>query len=153
MNYRLGIGVLTLSAAGLVGLVTSEGYTDRAVIPVKGDVPTVGFGTTQGVKPGDTTDPIRALARAERDVTKFEGAVKQCVHVELTQGEYDAYVRLAYNIGPTAFCGSTLVKRLNAKDYAAACAEISRFDKFHGKQLRGLTIRRAQERALCEGNN
>jgi len=34
------------------------------VIPVKGDVPTIGFGTTTGVKLGDTTTPPKALARA-----------------------------------------------------------------------------------------
>jgi lysozyme len=55
-------------------------------------------------------------------VAKFEGAVKQCVTVPLAQYEYDAYISLAYNIGPTAFCGSTLVRLLNAGDYeGGAC--------------------------------
>ena len=70
---------LTLSAAALVGIVLHEGYTDRAVIPVKGDVPTIGFGTTTGVKLGDTTTPPKALARALTDVQQFEGSLKQCV--------------------------------------------------------------------------
>ena len=52
---RRAVAALTLSAAALVGIVLHEGYTDRAVIPVKGDVPTIGFGTTSGVKIGDTT--------------------------------------------------------------------------------------------------
>ena len=51
---RKTVAALTLSAAALVGIVLHEGYTDRAVIPVKGDVPTIGFGTTTGVKLGDT---------------------------------------------------------------------------------------------------
>jgi len=46
---RRTVAALTLSAAALVGIVLHEGYTDRAVIPVKGDVPTIGFGTTTGV--------------------------------------------------------------------------------------------------------
>ena len=54
---RRTVAALTLSAAALVGIVLHEGYTDRAVIPVKGDVPTIGFGTTSGVKIGDTTTP------------------------------------------------------------------------------------------------
>ncbi len=41
---RRTVAALTLSAAALVGIVLHEGYTDRAVIPVKGDVPTIGFG-------------------------------------------------------------------------------------------------------------
>ena len=60
---RRTVAALTLSAAALVGIVLHEGYTDRAVIPVKGDVPTIGFGTTTGVKLGDTTTPPKALAR------------------------------------------------------------------------------------------
>ena len=67
-------GRTDVSAAALVGIVLHEGYTDRAVIPVKGDVPTIGFGTTTGVKLGDTTTPPKALARALTDVQQFEGA-------------------------------------------------------------------------------
>lgn len=151
MRVRVAVGALALSAAGFISLVTYESYTDRAVIPVAGDRPTIGFGTTDGVKLGDKIDPVTALARAARDVTRFEGALKQCVTVDLHQYEYDAYTQLAYNIGPTAFCGSTLVKKLNTGDYTGACAEISRWDRFKGKPLTGLTIRRAKERALCEG--
>lgn len=149
MIDRRHVAALCLSAAGLVGLVSYEGYTDRAVIPVKGDVPTIGFGTTEGVRPGDRTTPPEALARALVDVRKFEGAIKRCVGVPITQNEYDAYTQLAYNIGESAFCGSTLVKKLNAGEYEAACKEILRWDKFKGKPLPGLTKRRAKESALC----
>lgn len=65
---RKTVAALTLSAAALVGIVLHEGYTDHAVIPVKGDVPTIGFGTTTGVKLGDTTTPPKALARAPRAI-------------------------------------------------------------------------------------
>jgi lysozyme len=43
---RTAVAALGLSAAALVGLVLHEGYSDRAIIPVKGDVPTLGFGST-----------------------------------------------------------------------------------------------------------
>ena len=120
------IAVLVLSAAGLVGIAVDEGYTQKAVPDaVKGTaVPTIGFGTTGGVKMGDTTTPVKALQRKLSDIKSFEGALHQCVRVPLHQYEYDAYINLAYNIGPTAFCNSTLVKRLNARDYAGACGEI-----------------------------
>jgi lysozyme len=146
---RVKLAGLSLSAIALVGIALHEGYSDRAYIPVPGDVPTIGFGTTEGVKPGDTITPPKALQRALQDVQKFEGALKRCVKVPLHQFEYDAYISLSYNIGPTAFCGSTLVKKLNAEDYAGACAEILRWDKFKGQPLRGLTIRRQQEYQLC----
>lgn len=150
-NPRLMIAVLSLSAAGFVGVAVHEGYTDRAIIPVPGDVPTIGFGTTAGVKMGDRITPPVALGRALQDINKFEGAIKQCVRVPLHQHEYDAYVSLAYNIGPGAFCGSTLVRKLNAGDYVAACAEISRWNRAGGRVVDGLTNRREHERAQCEG--
>lgn len=146
MDKRIVIAALSLSAAGFVGIALNEGYTDKAVIPIPGDVPTLGFGTTGGVKLGDKTTPPAALARALQDVNKFEGALKKCVRVPLHQYEYDAYVDFAYNVGPTKFCGSTLVKKLNAGDYAGACAEISRWVK-----QPQLAPRRARQRAKCEG--
>ena len=151
MISRNQIASLSLSAAALVGIALHEGYRDTAYTPVPGDVPTLGFGTTEGVKPGDKITPPQALARALTDIQKFEGAIKQCVTVPLHQFEYDAYTSLAYNIGSTAFCSSTLVKRLNAQDYPAACAEILRWDKFKGQPLAGLTKRRKQENAQCLG--
>lgn len=120
-----------------------------AYIPTPGDVPTIGFGTTNGVKLGDKTTPTQALNRAMVDIQKFEGAVKSCVQVPLTQGEYDAYISLSYNIGSSAFCNSTLVKRLNQSEYALACQEILRWNRFQGKELAGLTKRRQEEYLKC----
>jgi lysozyme len=146
---RVQLASLTLSAAALVGLALSEGYTDRAVQPLPGDKWTVGFGTTDGVKAGDTIAPPKALERKLRDVQTFEGALKQCVTAPLAQHEYDAYVSLAYNIGSTAFCSSTLVRVLNAGDYTGACQQILRWDKFKGQPVRGLTVRREREYRQC----
>lgn len=151
MKARIVIGALTLSASALVGIAVHEGYRGEAYRPVPGDVPTIGFGTTDGVKPGDRIEPVQALVRKLQDVQRFEGALKQCVRVPLHQHEYDAFLSLAYNIGPGAFCGSTLVRRLNAGDYAGACAEILRWDRFRGEPLRGLTLRRQAESRQCLG--
>ena len=148
---RRSIAALSLSAVALVGLAMSEGYSDKAVIPIPGDVPTIGFGTTQGVKLGDKTTPQKALGRALRDVQKFEGAVKRCVAVPLHQYEYDAYVQLSYNIGGNAFCSSTLVRKLNGSDYPGACAEILRWDRAGGKKIPGLSNRRQAEYKQCMG--
>lgn len=157
---RKTVAALTLSAAALVGIVLHEGYADRAVIPVKGDVPTIGFGTTSGVKMGDTTTPPKALERALADVQQFEGALKTCVTVPLAQHEYDALVSFSYNVGSRAFCQSTLVRKLNAEDYAGACAELLRWRFFQGKDCAlpenarlcgGLATRRQAEYSQCLG--
>lgn len=148
---RTQLASLTLSAAALVGIALHEGYSDKAYTPVSGDVSTIGFGTTQGVKPGDSITPPKALQRALQDVQQFEGAIKRCVTAPLHQHEYDAYISLSYNIGQAAFCGSTLVRKLNAQDYAGACKEILRWDRFKGQPLPGLTNRRRAEFQQCVG--
>lgn len=162
---RMGVAALGLSAAALVALVLHEGYSDRAIIPVKGDVPTLGFGSTtradgSPVRMGDTTTPPKALARALRDIEQFEGALKTCVTVLLAQHEYDTYVSFAYNVGSRAFCQSTLVKKLNIQDYSGACQELLRWRFFQGKDCAaaehaslcgGLVKRRGDEYRQCMG--
>lgn len=148
---RTVIAALSLSAAGLVGIAQWESYTDTAVIPVKGDVPTIGFGATNGVKMGDRTTPPRALVRLLNDANSHSEGIKRCIKVPLYQHEFDAYSSLAYNIGVNAFCGSTLVVKLNSGDYTGSCEQIKRWDRFHGKQLPGLTKRRQAEYKLCIG--
>lgn len=158
---RVAIGSLALSAAALVGLAVEEGYTDGAVIPTKGDVPTIGFGATEGVKMGDKTTPVKAIGRLLKDVNKYEGAMKQCVTAPLSQGEYDVYAKFAYNIGTGGFCGSTTVRRLNQQDYKGACDAILLWKKaanydcstlINGKpnqRCYGLWERRLEAQADC----
>ena len=146
---RLVPSSLVLTAAVLVGIAVEEGFVGRAYTPVKGDVPTIGFGTTSGVKQGDTISPERALVRLLNDADKFTQSVKRCAPVPMHQYEFDAYVSLAYNIGTSAFCKSTLVKKLYAYDYEGACKEILKWDKFKGNPLPGLTKRRKEEYRIC----
>lgn len=160
---RVIVGSLSLSAAALVGLALQEGYTDAAVQPLPGDKWTQGFGSTTkadgaAVQPGDRITPPRALEQKLRDVRKFEGALKGCVTAELTQGEYDSLVSLAYNVGADAVCKSTMVRLHNAGRHAEACAQFERWTFYQGKDCRepanrcsGLAKRRAAERAMCEG--
>lgn len=155
---RVAIGSLALSAAGFVGIVLQEGYSDNAIIPTKGDVPTVGFGSTTGVKMGDTITPPRAVARAASELdTVYEAAVKRCVKAPLHQAEYDVYVDMTYNIGTAAFCQSSMVVRLNSGDYAGACNAILLWNKVGAQRCdapgnrvcAGLWKRRLASNAKC----
>lgn len=148
---RTHVAALTLSASALVGIAVHEGFRSTAYTPVPGDVATIGFGTTEGVRLGDNISVERALIRLMQDATKFEKAVKRCAPVPMYQHEFSAYVSLTYNIGETAFCSSTLAKKLNAGDYKGACDQILRWDKFKGQPLAGLTKRRQQEHQMCLG--
>lgn len=168
--FRIVVAALGLSAAGFGAVALHESYCASACIPVPGDVPTIGLGSTKDVKLGDKITPPVAIARALRELRGYEAALKGCVKVPLTQGEYDAYVDLAYNIGAHAFCSSTLVRELNAGNYTAGCARIEDFvcgpatpataakpgEKCYSRNapkrvLKGLQARRAATRATCEG--
>lgn len=127
MKPRIVIAVLSLSAAGLVGLVSREGYTERAVVPTKGDVPTVGFGSTRhsggvAVKMGDSTDPVRALIAAGAHISAEESRFRASLPgVALTQGEYDVYVDFVYNFGFGSWANSSMRRHLLAGRYREAC--------------------------------
>lgn len=155
MNPRIVVAALGLSAAGFVGVLGWEDYRERAYDDGVG-VQTYGFGTTRKpdgtpVRHGDTIKPVDAVKHAHRELTQFEGAIKRCVTVPLYQHEYDAYVSFAYNVGPAAFCSSTLVRKLNAGDYEGACNELPKWVYAGGRKLQGLVNRREAERRLCLG--
>ena len=135
MKGRIAITALTLSAAAFAGILTREGFSPEAYPdPTRGtELPTIGFGSTSGVRMGDTITPVAAINRSLREVTEFEGAIKQCVHVPLYQSEYDAYVKLTHNIGQGLFCRSQITKRLNAQDYRGACQAILLFKYSNGQ--------------------
>lgn len=151
MLKRMVVGGLSLTAAGLISIATWEGFKEEAYIPVPGDVPTIGFGSTEGVKLGDTISVPEALNRLEKDVRVAEDAVRSCVTVPLMPYEFDAYVSLSYNIGGSAFCNSTLVRKLNSGNYQGACAELKRWVYVDGRVVQGLVNRREAEYLRCIG--
>ena len=152
LQVRSALSIMALAASTLVGIAVHEGYKDEAYIPVPGDVPTIDFGRTTGVKMGDKSNPVRGLQYLLDEIDSvYAQGVRNCVTVPLYQYEFGAYVSLAYNVGVSAFCGSTLVKKLNSGDYAGACQEIDRWNKSGGKVYPGLVKRRAEERKICEG--
>lgn len=149
MKRRLVVAALSLSAAGLVSIANLEGFSEKAYIPIPGDVPTIGFGSTEGVKMGDTITVPKALERFMRDVGVAESAIGRCVKVPLSQSEYDAFTSFAFNVGGEAFCSSTLVKKLNSGDYDGACDELERWVYSQKRVVPGLVNRRQVEYRLC----
>ena len=124
---RKAVAGLSMSAAALVALVVQEGFTPTAVIPVKGDVPTLGYGSTTHidgapVRMGDATTPVKALQRTLAYTQKQDAQIKQCVKVPLHQVEYDVMADFGYQYGIGALCKSSIVAKVNAGDYAGSCA-------------------------------
>lgn len=157
-SSRIAIASLAASAAAFVGILSHEGYSEKAYPdPTYGTkVPTAGFGSTgPDITMQTRLPPVQAAQRALRDVQKFEGHLKGCIKVPLSQAEYDGYVSLAYNIGPSAFCKSGIVRELNQGNYRAACTQILRWKYSNGhdcsksSKCRGLWVRRVNEYQQC----
>ena len=114
---------------------------------------TIGIGTTiypngMKVKKGDKCTLEQAHEYLAHDMIEFEKTVNDSVKVPLSQNQFDALVSLTYNIGSTAFKNSTLLKKLNAKDFTGAADQFLVWNKGGGKVLKGLVRRREAERAL-----
>lgn len=137
VGQRIVVAALVLSAPAFVELTSDEGYTDAAVIPVKGDVPTYGFGMTKRpdgtpVRIGDRTTPVRAMRDSLAHISKDEARLRQCVKAPLFQAEWDLLVDHAYQYGPGATCGSSMVALANAGQYVGACEAYLEY-RFVGK--------------------
>lgn len=135
---RTTIGALSLSAAAFVALVAHEGYTDKAVVPVKGDRPTVGFGSTfrddgTPVQMGDTITAPQAVKRTFKHLEKDANIIKQCVTMPLLQAEFDILNDFAYQYGTAATCKSSMVRHINAGQYAEACQAYGRYKFVAGR--------------------
>ena len=114
---------------------------------------TIGYGWTQPVdgKPiraGMTIKQETAERLLKTGLVSYESDVSRLVKVGLTQGQFDALVSFTYNLGARSLSTSTLLRKLNAGDYAGAANEFQRWNKAGGKVLTGLTRRREAERAL-----
>lgn len=111
---------------------------------------TIGYGHTEGVREGDTCTMAQAEAWLGQDTMRAAIAVNKHVTVPLTQNQFDALVSLTFNIGVTAFEESTLLRKLNDKDYAGAAEEFLSW-KRAGSKRNALLQRREKEKALFEG--
>lgn len=119
----------------------------KAYKPTPDDVWTIGYGHTRGVMPTDTCTADQADAWLQNDVAGAVIAVCHLVDVPLAQAQFDALVSLVFNIGAGNFQTSTLLRKLNARDYAGAAEEFPKWNHQAGHVLDGLTTRRDAEQA------
>lgn len=140
--------MMRLSPQGRAHLKKLEGFRAKAYIPVPGDVPSIGYGFTDGVRLGDTMTLAEADARLVEELRPYEMAVWQGCTNEPNQNEFDAMVLLCFNIGPGGFKKSTVLKAHNRGDHQAAARAFGLWNKSGGKVYAGLTRRRAEESAL-----
>jgi len=116
--------------------------------------PTIGWGHTYGVKLGRTISEAEAEVLLDHDYQQAEDDVLELVTVPLTDNQLGALTSFVFNLGQGNFSKSTLLRKINASDFAGAAAE---FDKWvyatvNGvkTKLNGLVVRRKLERSLFE---
>ncbi|AZY49665.1 lysozyme [Bordetella avium] len=112
-------------------------------------IPTICEGYTHGVKLGDVATPERCDALTEQEVRRALAVVDGSVSRPLPDSVRVALASFVYNVGPGAYGGSTLTRKLRSGDLAGACRELPRWVYAGGTKLRGLERRRDAEMRLC----
>ena len=126
-----------------------EGFRERAYQDAVG-VWTIGYGSTKGVKPGDTITEPEAAARLNEELAVFRDHVNDYntrYNYNWTEGQIDALTSFAYNIGS--------IKQLTGngkRDNATIAKKIKLYNKANGRVLSGLTARRIEEAAKFVGD-
>jgi len=147
---------MQFSTAGLAQLAREEGtrldlYDDPAGHCTIGVGHLVHLGGCDGraseIPFRDGISQLDAESMLAADVAPVEAAVSDEVTVPLTQNQFDALISFGFNVGIPAFRSSTLLRRLNAGDYAGAADEFARWTRGGGEVLPGLVARRAREAA------
>lgn len=148
---------MTVNKAALALVQEFEGFVDHWYPdPAHGwKVPTVGYGHTDAAgdpKYADTKGKAFTKAEASdmllRDLGAYEKQMRALVTVPLNENQHGALTSFTYNLGAVNLKKSTLLKKLNAGDYAGAAAEFPKWNRAGGKVMDGLTRRRSAEQAL-----
>lgn len=110
---------------------------------------TIGYGRySPSIKEGQKITQAQADQFLKEDVKKYSDAVNECVKVKINQHQHDALTSFCYNCGIGALQKSTLLKKVNAKDFKEAAEEFGEWIRGGGNILQGLVKRRAAEKAL-----
>ena len=153
---------LTLSPAGLKLVQSFEGCEKavkgprrfKAYLDPVG-ILTIGWGHTNATgrkfAAGSVWTQAECDAALREDMAKFESGVRSLVKVEIEQCQFDALVSFAYNCGIGNLKSSTLLRKVNRRDFSGAAREFGKWNKAGGRVLKGLTRRRAAEATLFQG--
>lgn len=144
-----------VSEGGLTHLIECEGCTKQPYIDIAG-VPTDGVGNTRGVVMGKLITDDKVGRDLGKHVLESEACLRRNVKVEMTQGEYDAWVSFIHHKGCGAFAGSSGRRLLNEGKPIQACRSMLLWDKItvKGKKVfsQGVYNRSAKDAKLCEKN-
>ena len=144
---------LTYGAAGMALTRSFEGLSLAAYVDQRG-VWTIGYGHTgPGIHAGLTITAEEAEAFLASDIAGAVAGVNRLVTGSITQNQFDALVDFTFNLGCAGLARSTLLRKVNAGDFAAATTEFLLWDHVHGRVVPGLLRRRQAEMDLFERVN
>jgi lysozyme len=148
----------SLSPAGAAFISRFEGFRSKLYNdPSPARNATIGFGHLVHAGPINGKEPQefrlgitkkRALDLLRGDAAAAAKAVRTAVKVPLNQQQFDALVSFTFNLGSGNLRQSTLLKKLNAGQYAAVPQELRKWVKANGSTLPGLVSRRGAEGVL-----
>ena len=152
MKARLAaLAAGSILAAAAVVVTKWEGKHNEVYLDPVG-IPTVCYGHTgPEVKPGSRFTNSECETLLREDLLEAQRIVRRCIPVAKQPHQEAALISATFNIGPKVVCGSTLQRKALAGDWVGACAELDRWKYAKGRVFKGLILRRADERALCEG--
>lgn len=128
-----------------------EGYRNTAYPdPATGGDPwTIAWGLTGSwVTPGLTLTDEECKQKFMERINSTCSKLDSLIKINVTKNQYIAVLSLTWNVGLGNLSSSTLLKKLNAGDYAGAADQFLVWNKAAGKVLDGLTKRREAERTL-----
>lgn len=125
-----------------------EGCKLQAYLDQKG-IPTIGYGSTgPGIELGVSWSQSQANMALVSRVNAISSILSGCLTPLLNQNQFDAIVSLCYNIGQGAFRGSTLLRKVNQRDYVGAGEEFLKWCHVGKEVSKGLLARREEEKSL-----
>ena len=151
-------GKVILGGAGLAAVLAlaapliqkHEGLKYETYLDPVG-IPTVCYGHTgPEVKMGQKYTKAQCDAFLDEDMREANAIVNRCIQGPKPVGVEAALTSAAFNIGPKVVCGSTLQGYALTHNWVATCAELDKWKYAKGRIFKGLVLRRADERRMCE---
>lgn len=146
-NVSSVFGPRPVSAAGIALIKEFEGLRLQAYSCAAG-VCTIGWGHTLTAKPGQRITIEMAERLLADDVKQAAAAVEKHARVPLNDNQFAALASFVFNVGPTNFYNSTLLRLLNRGWYEQVPVQLMRWTRANGEMQGGLTRRRKAEAAL-----
>ena len=149
ISAAIGGGAIAIATVMLSG---NGGLEGREYVPYKdvvGIITVCDGHTGKDIIPNKRYSDAECDALTKADLERIAKQVNPSIKVKTTETQLAAIYSFSYNVGANAFINSTMLKKLNAGDYAGACDELKRWVYAGGKKWKGLMNRRDAEYEVC----